>query len=148
VKRRIYSGWELQRLQQEIEEVVAACSMAGQDVSAPWAPPVDILERDDRFVVQLDLPGVPAADIHVSLCDRVLHIRGRKAGHRHHGEQLRYHTLERHTGRFELEIWLPGPVNREGSTARLSQGVLEVAMPRIADRRNTVFEIQVADEEP
>jgi HSP20 family protein len=148
VKRRIYSGWELLRLQQEIEEVVAACSLAGQHVSAGWAPPVDILERGDRFVVQLDLPGVPAADIHVSLCDRVLRISGRKSGHRHHGEQLRYHTLERHTGRFELEIWLPGPVGRKGSAARLSQGVLEVAMPRIAEKRNTVFEIQVADEEP
>ena len=148
MKRRIYSGWELLRLQQQIEEVVAACSLGGQHVSAPWAPPVDILERDDRFVVQLDVPGVLAADIHVSLCDRVLRIWGHKTGHRHQGEQLRYHTLERHTGRFELEIWLPGPVDRKGSTARMSQGVLEVAMPRIDDRRNSVFEIQVADEEP
>ncbi len=148
MKRRVYSGWELLRLQQEIEDVLATCTLSGQHAAGGWAPPVDILERSDRFVVELDLPGVLPSDVHVSLCDRVLHIAGRKGGHRQQGERCRYHTLERHAGRFDLEVWLPGPVDHGSGTARFRSGVLEISLPRIADRRNTVFEIEVVDEEP
>jgi HSP20 family protein len=148
MKRRIYSGWELLRLQQQLEDVVAACTLAGQHVTAGWTPPVDILERDNCIVVLLDLPGVAASDLHVALCDRTLRIAGHKGGEPHEGPPRRYHKVERHMGQFELEIWLPGPVDRSGSTARLRGGVLEVAMPRIEERRNTACDIQVRDEEP
>lgn len=148
MKRRIYSGWELLRLQREIEEVLATCSLAGQHAGGEWTPPVDILECPGRFVILLNLPGLRAADVRVSLSDRVLHIVGRKGSPRRHPEHRRYFTVERHQGRFEVEIWLPGPVSRESTSARLRGGVLEVTLPRIAERRNSVHEVTVTDEEP
>jgi HSP20 family protein len=149
MKRRIYSGWELLRLQKEIEDVLAACSVSPSAEHTAWSPSVDILEHPERFVVRIDLPGVAAGDITVQTSRQVLTIAGRKGGeHGHPGAQARrYHTVERRVGRFDLEIWLPGPVARDNSRATLRQGVLEVTLERIAERRHTVHTIEVRDEE-
>jgi HSP20 family protein len=149
MKRRIYSGWELVRLQKEIEEVLAACSISPAAEHAAWSPSVDILEHPERFVVRVDLPGVDASTISVETSEQVLTIAGRKGGeHRQPSAQARrYHTVERRVGRFDLEIWLPGPVARQNSRAFLRKGVLEVWLDRIPERRNSVHKIEVRDEE-
>lgn len=147
MKRRIYSGWELLRLQRELEDVLAACTLDGEHPAAAAAPPVDIRELPDRFVVLLDLPGVHGREVRVTLSERVLRVWGRKSAHCGPGRGRRYHTVERHQGRFEVEIWMPGPVCRDGAAAHLRCGVLEITLPRVAERRNTVHEVAVTDEE-
>jgi HSP20 family protein len=147
MKRRIYSGWEVLRLQRELEEVLAACTVGGEHHPAVAAPAVDIQEWPDRFVVLLDLPGVHGQEVRVSIGDRVLRVAGRKSAHCGQARGRRYHTVERHQGRFEVEVWLPGPISRDGTAARMRSGVLEITLPRIAERRNTVHDVAVTDEE-
>jgi HSP20 family protein len=149
VKRRIYSGWELLRLQREIEEVLAACALSPDAEQIVWSPSVDILEQPERFVIRIDLPGVRPADVSVAITDKVLRIAGHKSG----APDLettgarRYHTVERRVGRFDLEIWLPGPVSRQDNRAFLGSGVLEVWLNRIPERRNTFHKIEVTENE-
>ena len=45
-----------------------------------WRPLADILETRDGFTVMLELPGVAAEDVEVSLENRQLSIRARAQG--------------------------------------------------------------------
>src|SRR5436309_1840416 len=51
--------------------------VSGQGVpAAPWSTLADIEETDDAFLVEIDLPGVKADDIHLELRENELHISG------------------------------------------------------------------------
>ena len=146
MKRRITSVRELEVLSRRVDELlgILAASTAGTDTA--WSPAVDVVEAADSVVVRVDLPGVDAAQLEVSVCDQDLCITGRKgegdSGARH------YHQMERGSGPFCLEVALSGPVDAGSCRATLRAGVLEVVVPRIPDRRRSVHPVPVTEEEP
>ncbi len=146
MKRRITSVSELEVLSQRIDELLGLLAAGASGQGPVWSPPVDVVERPDCMLVRVDLPGVEAAQLEVSVCDQDLCIAGRK-GDRESGAR-RYHQMERGSGSFCLEIALSGPVDAGGCRATLRAGVLEVAIPRVQDRRRSVHPVPVTEEEP
>ena len=43
-----------------------------------WTPAVDILEREDEYLVKVELPGVNKDDVKITLESNILTIRGEK----------------------------------------------------------------------
>jgi HSP20 family protein len=111
----------------------------GQSVS-DWVPAADIREEQDRFVLLLDVPGVEPDAIDVSMENGTLTIRGeRKTGSRTEGDG--YRRVERVAGTFFRRFSLPDTANEESVTARTTNGVLEVVIPkqeRVLPRRISV----------
>lgn len=105
-----------------------------------WVPAVDIVEHKDRFVVRADLPGVDPGAIDVSMDGGILSISGeRRAEERSAVDGVQ--RYERFTGRFYRRFTLPETADAEGITARSSNGILEVAIPKrpeVQARRITV----------
>lgn len=105
-----------------------------------WAPAVDIIEEKGRFVLRADVPGVSPTDIDVSMDAGVLTV----SGVRHdpdRGEDADMQRRERSTGRFLRRFTLPETVDAESITAISSDGILEVAIPKLPEvqaRRITV----------
>ncbi len=94
-----------------------------------WLPEVDVFERDGKFVVRADLPGMKREDIEVKLDGDVLTIRG----HREEKEEVKeadYYRCERQTGAFTRTIQLPEGATLEKIEASYSDGVLEVTVPK------------------
>src|SRR5688500_12265515 len=50
----------------------------GGALTSDWLPPCDITEDDRSIRLQLELPGVKPEDIHLSIEDNVLSVRGEK----------------------------------------------------------------------
>ena len=99
-----------------------------------WMPPMDLLESGDDFVLKADLPGVSEEDVQIELEDSTLTISGeRKAEHQAEGEG--YYRVERSTGSFSRSLTLPKGVDPEAVTARFDRGVLEVRIPKPAERK-------------
>lgn len=73
---------------------------------ACWAPPVDIFEGADAFVVQVALPGVHAGDIDYRLDNHVLAVAGERQPPRALGNAA-IRRMELPHGRFERRIALP-----------------------------------------
>lgn len=95
---------------------------------ADWSPRVDVCERDGRFLVRADLPGLTRDEIHVELTHDMLTIRGeRKREVKEEREGTRYSECS--YGRFYRGIPLPEGVDTSKATAEFRGGVLEVAMP-------------------
>lgn len=109
-------------------------------VTSSWRPAVDIKEEDDRFVLKADIPGVEPKDIEVTMADGVLTIRGERK-HESEKESNGYKRVERSYGSFYRRFSLPDSANSEDITAKGTNGVLEVVIPKhekVQPRRITV----------
>ena len=96
---------------------------------AGFIPAVDVHEESERFVVRADLPGVKLDDVEITADKGVLTIRGeRKAEQREKTEG--YERIERVSGGFTRRFALPENVQADNITARYTDGVLEVSIPK------------------
>lgn len=113
---------------------------ADESAVGDWAPAVDIVEEKDRFVLRADVPGVKADDIDISMENGVLSIGGsREQEKTEQHEGLR--RVERVSGKFYRRFTLPETADAENVTARCTNGILEVTIPKqteVMPRRITV----------
>ena len=97
-----------------------------------WTPPVDLYETADVFVLTAELPGLTRNEIEIHAEDSRVVIRGARAGGQYSCEQ--YHRVERGHGRFSRAFMLPEPIDVEGVTADLKEGLLTLTMPKAGGR--------------
>jgi HSP20 family protein len=94
-----------------------------------WTPAVEGSEEEGHWVVKVALPGVDPKDVEVSLNQNQLTIKGqRKQGSE--TKQNNYFARELSYGRFERSFTLPEGVDHSKVTARYTNGMLEVRVPR------------------
>jgi HSP20 family protein len=113
------------------------------DPAADWAPAVDIREKQDRFEIRADLPGMVAEDIDVSLDNGVLHISGeRRAEPRSEDDGIQ--RIERTCGSFSRRFTMPDTADAEGIKARASNGILEVSIPKLPEPKARRIKVEAA----
>ncbi len=100
-----------------------------------WQPPVDVHETEEAMLIKVELAGVKADDIHVSLTpdDRILNISGtRREGLDTCEGRVRSHHLEIYVGPFERAVGLPSGMrlNRDAIKATYRNGFLLVTLPK------------------
>lgn len=124
---------QLRRLLMHFEEMRAAAP----PTPGSWLPPVDLYEMDEAVVVRLELPGVPASSVRISILDGFLKIEGSKetaypaAQPSEQDKPLRYLCLERTSGTFARRVQLKWTIDWAHVTAKLSNGLLEIRLPKI-----------------
>jgi HSP20 family protein len=140
---------ELSRLQSELNRLFAAfveTNDKGGTPASSWDPNVDVLDDGEMIRILIELPGVEAGDVRVSIRGRVVMIRGTKKGRIRAKEGMRFFCMERYFGGFVKSIAIPRPVNSHHATTRLKNGLLEVVLPRVPDLREKEIEIPVQAE--
>ena len=108
--------------------------------TAEWVPAVDIIDEKDRFLLHADVPGVNPEDVEISLEERVLTVSGVRNAEVL-GENTDLRRSERLTGRFSRRFTLPETTDADRVTAKISNGILEVVIPKLPEvqpRRITV----------
>jgi HSP20 family protein len=96
-----------------------------------WIPPVDIVETDDAIAVNLEVPGLESGDIDVHVEDNTLTISGeKKQVTSTDDKKTGYRLAERRYGRFQRSFSLPDTVEADAVTARYTNGVLTITLPR------------------
>jgi HSP20 family protein len=101
-------------------------------VTSDWAPPVDVKEEKDRFVLYADVPGVDPKEIEITMEKGVLSIKGER---RIETEQDRegFKHVERARGTFYRRFSLPDTADAERISARGTNGVLEISIPKLEE---------------
>lgn len=102
------------------------------DTTTDWRPAVDIIDEKEQFVLRADLPGVATSDINVSMDAGVLTVSGVRPA-QDNGEDSSVRRTERATGKFSRRFSLPETANAEGITARNTNGVLEISIPKLPE---------------
>jgi HSP20 family protein len=92
-----------------------------------FVPTVDVIRRDDKLVVSVDLPGMPVDDIQVTVDGGALIIEGERRSE-HEQQDSGVWRCERSYGRFQRVIALPEDADPTTTEARFENGVLEISL--------------------
>ena len=98
-------------------------------VEMGWAPAIEVFEKEDKFTVKAELPGMKEEDIDVLVVGDTLTIKGERKAETEVKEED-YYCCERSYGSFSRSIALPSSVDAKKIEASYEDGVLEVSLPK------------------
>jgi HSP20 family protein len=99
-----------------------------------WMPATDVVEREDHYLLRADLPGLSEEDVNIEVEDRILTVSGERKAESETTENG-YHRVERAFGRFSRSVTLPQGVDADAISASFDKGVLEIRIPKPAQRQ-------------
>lgn len=105
-------------------------------------PRYDLVDLgEDGYVLSFDLPGLEKTDVEVSATQGEVTISGARPRPTlpEGGEVLR---SERSYGRFRRSLRVPADVDLTRVSARMTNGVLEISLPREEDREARHVEVE------
>ena len=137
LERLTYYHREVEDLFRRLFEDELGAGALGEEV--PY-PPVDVVETDREVLVRADLPGLSKEEIILYGAPNFLVIRGVKPAP---AEKWAYLRLERSTGPFQRLVMLPAAGDTGRTRAAYQQGVLEVRIPKVSDRRKVHRQIPI-----
>ncbi len=114
---------------------------SGRATTTAWAPALDISERKDAYLVTVELPGVEADDLEITLEGGLLTIRGERH-FAHDSSEQQFHRVERRYGAFRRSITLPSQVQADAIEAGYSDGVLQVVVPKAESAKPKKINVQ------
>ena len=97
-------------------------------------PAIDVFEKDDKFMIKAEIPGMKQDDIDIAVTDSTLTIKGEKKTESEVKEED-YYKCARAYGRFYRSVQLPSAVNAGKIEANYNDGVLEVSIPKMAEAK-------------
>ncbi|MEY9834814.1 Hsp20/alpha crystallin family protein [Streptacidiphilus sp. EB103A] len=112
--------------------------------SQPVPIPADAWRDGDRYVVALDLPGVPAEAIDVEVAGRQVTVRAERRPTKR-TQAARTEAGERRHGAFARRIELPDTLDAGRLKARLHDGVLTLTVPVAGAAKPRKITIQGAE---
>ena len=111
-----------------------------------WAPAIEVFEKEDKFVVKAELPGMKEEDIDVSVIGDTLTLKGERKAETEVKEED-YYCCERSYGSFFRSIALPSTVDAKKIEASYENGILEVSLPKAAEVRPTKVSVTAKKKE-
>ena len=124
-------GWDVFDVGREFDRLFS--TTVGAPTLTAWSPAVDVRESDNDFVVTAELPGLAKDTVDITIENGVLSLSGEKKEEREEGvaDSGRY-VLERRYGRFQRSFSLPRGVDADNVSAKFSDGILTVTLPKSA----------------
>lgn len=106
-------------------------------------PDADVIETENQIRVTVELPGMRAENVDVSLENNVLTISGEKREERQEGDEKdTWHLSERRYGKFSRSFILPREVEQDRIEAGFRDGVLRITIPKSEKARRRRIEIR------
>ena len=121
---------EISRLHDEMNRLFDRWDVNGTRSSARGAyPQLNLWEDDENLYVEAELPGLDLSDLEMYVTnENQLSIKGERK--RPTPGAGTWHRRERGYGEFSRMIELPGFVDSEHVSAKLTDGVLTITLPK------------------
>lgn len=113
----------------------------GQNLGTDWQPVVDVIEKPESIIVRANVPGYKGSEVDVYIEGNVLVIRGQRSK----SDQINtdtFHMAERQQGSFYRRLSLPYFVDAGDIKAHLSDGVLELNIPKSGKNQVSLGEVK------
>jgi len=125
---------ELEEIERHFEDLFRRSRLPSSWRRSPttemgWAPAIEVFEKEDKFVVKAELPGMTEEDIDISMVGDTLTIKGERKAEDEVKEED-YYCCERSYGSFSRSITVPSNVDAGKIEASYDDGVLEVSLPK------------------
>ena len=111
-----------------------------------WAPSIEVIEKEDKFLVKAELPGVKEEDINISLSGNVLTIEGEKKTESEERTKGYYYT-ESSYGSFSRSMAIPSTIDVGKIEANYDKGVLQITLPKTPEVKSKKIKLAVTKKE-
>ncbi len=108
-----------------------------------YTPPIDVKETEDAFVVAVELPGVSAGDVEITVGNDTLTLKGEKKTET--VDDATGHVKERRYGAFQRTFSFPSQISTEGVVAESKDGVLRIAIKKAEAAKTRKVEIRPSE---
>ena len=97
-----------------------------------WVPAIDVVEKQDAYLLYAELPGVDGSAVDITFEQNVLTLKGTKPSSIETAKdgEVRVYAAERITGSFERSVRLPEFVDSEKIQAEFVNGLLKITVPK------------------
>lgn len=98
-----------------------------------WAPVADVLEGNEAYVVEVELPGIGRDDVAVHAQGSELIVRGERPATTGARPES-FHRMERQHGPFSRVFRFPEEIDPDRVSAEFADGVLRLTVPKARPR--------------
>jgi HSP20 family protein len=133
----------IENMQSDLSRLFDLGPFGGWPFARPWqgraqlpavrAPRVDVFERGGDIVIKAELPGIKKEDIDLSIEGNDLVLRAEQHEEREVKDE-NWYRMERTYGSLYRRLPLPDGTRAEAVKAELSDGVLEVMVPKATEQ--------------
>jgi HSP20 family protein len=102
---------------------------------------LDVIERPERYDVQVDLPGAKKEDIRVDIHETQVRISANSVVSRELKEGDRALRAERQTTQYGRSFELPHAVQEDAAQAAFENGVLTLTLPKREARQGRRLQV-------
>tara|TARA_A100000164_G_scaffold378373_1_gene419801 strand:- start:2867 stop:3298 length:432 start_codon:yes stop_codon:yes gene_type:complete len=107
-----------------------------------WEPAYDIHEDDKNYYLSFDLPGIGKDSIDISISNDMLIVSGsRKSESNHNDNYSRFNNIQ--YGNFQKSFNLPENVNQDKISAKMKDGVLNMAIKKSKNISDDIKKITI-----
>ncbi len=144
----------VERVKSELDRIVEMAWAKGEealqqfrnyDPQSDWSPEVDIVETQESLILFMNLPGVPAESVNISLAGNALEVSAEYESLTLQSSD-KVHKRERPSGRIHRVISLPMAVENETAVAHAESGVFKVELKKASNLRPRQVPVTVLDD--
>jgi len=110
------------------------------DTGEEVTPSIDFSEKDGKYYLTAELPGINKEDISITVEDGYVTVSGKKEDNKEE-KGSDYYLKETRYGSFSRSFRLPGKVAEDKVDATYKDGVLTVVMPHEEEAETKKIEI-------
>lgn len=111
-----------------------------RDMGEEVTPSIDFSEKDGKYFLTAELPGIKKDDISITIEDGYVTLTGKKEENKEENGS-NYYLKETRYGSFSRSFRLPGKVDENKVDATYKEGVLTVVMPHEEETETKKIEI-------
>jgi HSP20 family protein len=110
------------------------------EIGEEWAPAMNFSEKDGKYYITADIPGMKKENISVTIEDGYLTVSGKKEETKEEKE-ANYYMKETRYGSFSRSLRLPEEVDEARIEASYKDGVLSVSIEKSEESSTRKIEI-------
>lgn len=104
------------------------------------SPKVDIIDRDDTIIIKAEVPGIEKKDLDISVTENSVTIKGESKSETKEEKDDYIHS-EIRRGSVLRTVPLPCPIDSDQASAKFTDGILELTLPKVTKAEKQKIEI-------
>ena len=124
-----------------VEKIGFTPSLVVQQKTERFIPRFDLFETEDTFHVDMELPGLAADEIKITVTGEWIRVTGKRSKRTDNGRILFLEQLE---GLFSRTLHLDSPIDGVNCRAVLARGLLRVTLPKVTSETIEADEFSVS----
>ena len=131
---------EIDALHRQMDRIFDDMLKVKRQPEMTWKPAVELQNTNDNLILRVQIPGVEAKDLDIQVAREAVAIAGeqRYENKGHIRSEFRY-------GKFQRVIPLPVAIQNDQVQAEYKNGILTLTLPKVAEARQKVVKINLAD---